>query len=415
MCREYSSRSVVHVYLILILLTTFAASFIWGINTLFLLNAGLNNAEAFAANAFFTAGQMIFEVPTGIVADTRGRRLSFILGTITLFITTLLYLYMWKISAPFWAWAVVSIFLGLGFTFFSGATDAWLVDALHATHYKGDLDSVLAKGQIVTGSGMLIGSVAGGLIAQYTNLGVPYIFRAATLIITFIAAYFLMFDFGFHSKRGKSITNDIKKIIINSVDYGIKQTPARWIILAAPFTAGISIYVFYALQPYLLQLYGNPKAYSVAGSVAGIVAVAQIAGGFLVPYTRFMFKSRTTLLLVGTIINTILLISIGFTAHFWTVIILIIFWALIFAATLPVRQAYINALIPSQQRATILSFDSLMGSSGGVVFQPILGKVADVWGYAASYLVSGIISVGSLPFILLAKKQKVQADKFRKV
>jgi hypothetical protein len=49
-----------------------AASFIWGINTIFLLDAGLSNLEAFAANAFFTGGMVLFEVPTGIVADTIG-------------------------------------------------------------------------------------------------------------------------------------------------------------------------------------------------------------------------------------------------------------------------------------------------------------------------------------------------------
>ena len=59
------ARSVERTYLVLTLLTTLASSFIWGINTIFLLDAGLSNAEAFAANAFFTVGQVIFEVPTG--------------------------------------------------------------------------------------------------------------------------------------------------------------------------------------------------------------------------------------------------------------------------------------------------------------------------------------------------------------
>ena len=93
--------SVQRVYLTLTLLTTFAASFIWGVNTLFLLDAGLSNAEAFAANAFFSAGQVLFEVPTGVVADTRGRRFSFLLGAATLLLSTLLYLYMWQTEAPF--------------------------------------------------------------------------------------------------------------------------------------------------------------------------------------------------------------------------------------------------------------------------------------------------------------------------
>src|SRR5918997_5764156 len=93
---QVSSRAVQRVYLILLLLHTLAASLIWGINTLFLLDAGLSNTEAFAANAFFTAGQVIFEVPTGVVADTRGRRLSYLLGSATLAVSTLLYLYQWQ-------------------------------------------------------------------------------------------------------------------------------------------------------------------------------------------------------------------------------------------------------------------------------------------------------------------------------
>src|SRR5690349_14052986 len=111
-------------YLALVFGNTLAGSFIWGINTLFLLDAGLSNLQAFAANAFFTAGMVIFEVPTGVVADTWGRRASYLLGTITLAIATLLYWWMWHVHAAFWAWAVVSMGLGLGFTFFSGALEA---------------------------------------------------------------------------------------------------------------------------------------------------------------------------------------------------------------------------------------------------------------------------------------------------
>jgi MFS family permease len=118
------ARRVQRVYLVLLLLHTLEASFIWGINTRFLLDAGLTNTQAFAANAFFTAGLVLFEVPTGVVADLRGRGLSYLLGTLTLALSTLLYLLMWRISAPFWTWALASAVLGLGFTFFSGAVQA---------------------------------------------------------------------------------------------------------------------------------------------------------------------------------------------------------------------------------------------------------------------------------------------------
>src|ERR1700712_4537081 len=118
-----TTRSIQRTYLVLTLGNTLAASFIWGINTIFLLDAGLSNLEAFAANAFFTAGMVIFEVPTGIVADTVGRRESYLLGTITLMVTTLLYVLLWDIHAAFWLWALASLGLGLGFTFFSGAVE----------------------------------------------------------------------------------------------------------------------------------------------------------------------------------------------------------------------------------------------------------------------------------------------------
>ena len=173
-----SARHIQRVYLVLLLLHTLAASFIWGINTLFLLDAGLTNAQAFAANAFFTAGLVLFEVPTGVIADLRGRRLSYLLGTVTLALSTLLYLLIWWMSAPFWAWAVSSALLGLGFTFFSGAVQAWLVDALKAEGYEGALDPVFARGEIVEGVAMLGGSVLGGFVAQATNLGVPYVLRS---------------------------------------------------------------------------------------------------------------------------------------------------------------------------------------------------------------------------------------------
>ena len=68
---------------------------------------------------------------------------------------------------------------------------------------------------------------------------------------------------------------------------------------------------------------------------------------------------------------------------------LIVVWGLLFAATLPIRQSYLNGLIPSRQRATILSFDSMMSSTGGVWTQPVLGRAADAWGYAPSYLLGG--------------------------
>jgi MFS family permease len=408
-----AARSVQRVYLVLTLLTTLAASFIWGVNTLFLLDAGLSNAEAFAANAFFSLGQVIFEVPTGVVADTRGRRFSFLLGAGTLLLSTLLYLYMWNVSAPFWGWAIASALLGLGFTFFSGATEAWLVDALTATGYTKDLETVFGRAQMVAGGSMLVGTVLGGVVAQLTSLGVPYIIRAAMLGVTLVVAWLFMRDLGFTPDRDSTPVKAVQNVVRGAVNGGLRNAPVRWLMLAAPFSTGVGFYAFYAFQPYLLELYGDPNAYSIAGLAAAIIAGAQILGGFAVPFARRLFPRRTHFLIFATVVSVLMLVGIGLTDSFVVALLVLIVWCLIAAIEVPMQRAFINPLIPSEQRATVLSFDSLMGSTGGVVIQPLLGRTADVFGYGTSYVAAAGIQALALPFVFLARRENAPSDPIR--
>ena len=397
-------------YLALVLLTTLSASLIWGINTLFLLDAGLSNFEAFAANAFFTVGMMLFEVPTGVVADLRGRRVSFLLGALTLAVATLLYVLLWWTQAPFWLWAVVSMLLGLGFTFFSGATEAWLVDALNHTGFAGQLDSVFGRAQAIGGAAMLAGSVAGGFIAQASSLATPFVLRALLLGVTFVVAFARMRDLGFTPARGKRPGPEMRRIAAASLRFGLGAPAVRWIMLTSPFVGGVSIYAFYAMQPYLLQLYGDPQAYGIAGLAAAIVAGAQIAGGLLAPRIRSMLRRRTSVLFVATCASTVALGLVSVVPSFTAVIGFLVVLGLAFAASTPVRQAYLNGLIPSQERATVLSFDSLLASAGGVVVQPALGRAADVWGYQVTFALSAAVQACALPFIRLAQTERVDVD-----
>ncbi|HEU5063650.1 MAG TPA: MFS transporter [Solirubrobacterales bacterium] len=403
-------NTIKRTYYLLLLGNTLAASLIWGINTIFLLDAGLSNLEAFAANAFFTAGMVLFEVPTGIVADTIGRRVSYLLGTVTLAVSTLLYVLLWEMGAPFWEWAAASILLGLGFTFFSGAVEAWLVDALTATGFEGELETVFGRGQIVTGAGMLAGSVAGGFIAEQTSLGVPFVLRGAVLVAMFAFAFWAMRDVGFTPERGDRPLAQMRRISANSIEYGWRVPAVKWLMVEALCIGGVGIYAFYALQPYLLELYGDPDAYQVAGLVAAIVAGAQIAGGIAAPRIRRLFRRRTSALIAMAALSVVSLGLIGLVESFWAVLAVIVVWGLLFAATMPIRQAYINGLIPSRQRATILSFDSMMSSAGGVWTQPVLGRAADAWGYAPSYLIGAGISALAIPFLALSRRENAPAD-----
>jgi MFS family permease len=103
-------------------------------------------------------------------------------------------------------------------------------------------------------------------------------------------------------------------------------------------------------------------------------------------------------------------VLLGLTGSFAVALALLVVWAALFAAAMPIRQAYLNDLIPSSQRATVLSFDSLMGSSGGVVAQPALGRAADLWGYGTSFVAAGAIQALAVPFLLRSRRFGAAAD-----
>jgi MFS family permease len=262
---------------------------------------------------------------------------------------------------------------------------------------------------------MLTGSVAGGYIAQVTSLGVPFVLRAVVLVLMFVYAYFAMHDVGFTPKRGMGVRNEMKAVLGDSIDYGWRIPAVKWLMVSSFFAGGVGIYAFYALQPYLLELWGDPKAYGIAGLTAAIVAGAQILGGISAPWIRRLFHRRTSALLAASVAGVLALGLMGVFEHFWVVVGLVVVWGLLFAAEHPIRQTYLNGMIPSEQRASILSFDSMVSSGGGVVIQPVLGKSADAYGYASSYLMSGVVSALALPFLLLSRRQNAPADTSREM
>jgi predicted MFS family arabinose efflux permease len=210
---------------------------------------------------------------------------------------------MWQLHAPLWAWGGGSMLLGLGFTFFSGATEAWLVDALAFTGHKGN-----------------------------------------------------------------------------------------------------------AAQPFLLQLYGDAHAFGVSGLTAAVVAAAQIVAGLAAPRVRRAFARRTHVLIVSAIVIASCLVALSMVKAVAPAIAVLTLWSFAMWVTVPLRQTYLNGLIPSQQRATVVSFDNLMTSAGGVIAQPALGRVADLRGYAFSYAITAVVQLTSLPFLVLARRANAPSD-----
>jgi len=263
-------------------LYTLSASLIWGVNTLFLLDAGLDILGVFIANASFSIGMAIFEIPTGVLADTRGRRASFLLSIAILAFGTIAYLLVAQTGGNLTFFVIASVVMGLGYTFYSGAMEAWVVDALQATGYEDGLDNIFSRSATVSGAAMLIGTVSGGFIGNW-DLAYPFIGRVLLLILVFIFAFITMHDIGYEPKTLNLATlpTEMKKVARAGIAFGWQQRPVRLLMLVSAIQAGFMAWGFYAWQPYFLDLLGQELIW-VSGIMSALIALAMMVGNQVV-------------------------------------------------------------------------------------------------------------------------------------
>lgn len=407
-----TSQRVIRNYLWIAGIYTLSASLIWGVNTLFLLEAGLNIAEVFIANAFYTVGMVVFEIPTGVVADTLGRRTSFLASAVVLGLATLGYVAGSMIGADLIWYIVFSIFLGLGFTFYSGAVEAWLVDALDATGFEGELDHVFARGSQLTGIAMLVGSISGGVIGT-ANLAIPYVLRAAMLALVFVVAYRGMRDIGYEPKalHLRDIPVEMRKLTRDSIRFGWQMPQLRLLMFMAFIQYGFMGWAFYAWQPYFLELIGDPDAVWVAGVVTALLSLSTVAGNTFVDWYTRHDSRRTTLMIGAILVFSLGMIGIGLVDNFYLAVICLLVGMGAVGAMGPVRQSYIHHIIPSHQRASVLSVDSMFSSAGGIVTQSALGQVALNQSISNGYVIGGAFALLCLPLAWLLRRMGGEADR----
>lgn len=391
-------------------LYTLSASLIWGVNTLFLLDAGLNIFQVFLVNAIFSIGMVVFEIPTGVLADTRGRRVSFLLSTVVLSIGTLGYVIGARMPGNLLVLSLMSVVLGLGFTFYSGAVEAWLVDALKAAGYAGALDRIFARANFISGAAMVAGTVGGGLLGGI-NLSIPYLVRAALLLLLFGLAYFGMHEIGFQPRavRLSAIPQEMKAVARASLEYGWRQPGLRLLMLVNFVQMGFLMWGFYAWPPYFLEFLGRDAVW-VSGVIAALVSLATMLGNALVErLTRFCGK-RTTLLLWSAGIGALATVGVGLVSSFWPAVAFLLLYMATTGVSTPVRQAYLHALTPSEQRAALISFDSLFGNGGGILGQTGLGYLSQASSIAAGYIAGGLATALALPLLFALRRLDEPAD-----
>ena len=413
------SSRIIRTYYAITGLFNLAMSLIWGIDTLFKMGAGLDIQQVLLTNAAFTLGAMVFEIPTGVVADTLGRRVSLLLCLVTLFTTTLLYVATAWRGWGFWAFIWISVFLGLGFTFYTGAVDAWLVDALKATGYTEPLEPVFAKGQMFFGAGMLVGTIGRGLLGQI-HLYIPYVVRAAIVAPLFALAWYAMPEVGYTPRalELKRVPVEMRRVFVEGMDYGLHHPVVRPVMLASLVSMSFMIFGFYSWQRYFLDLLGRGRDLVwVDGLISSLLGLSLIAGNALVAHLSRLVRSRTGLLMLSVAVQAAMATACGVIGRgagspdrFYVVVALYLVYGLAIGVAMPVKQAYLNAHIPSAQRATIISLDSMFANVGGVLGQSGWGWLARVRSIGDAWAWSGVTLLFGLPLYWLARRNDRRLD-----
>ena len=187
----------------------------------------------------------------------------------------------------------------------------------HASGFDGDLDTVFSRSAMVSGTAMLIGTVAGGLLGQL-DLSLPFVARSGLLALAFVVA--LLDDARPGFRRTPLDARDTASGALDrgrrrAFDYGWSQRSLRLLMLASAVQTGFIIWGFYAWQPYFLELL-QTDAIWFAGVIAAGVALSTMVGNAVVDYFARLCGRRTTLLVWAASIQTVAAIGIGLSPSF---------------------------------------------------------------------------------------------------
>ena len=166
--------------------------------------------------------------------------------------------------------------------------------------------------------------------------------------------------------------------------------------------------VAYALfGPSRILVLGPDSA--LAGIIAALFSMFQVAGNIATAPLLKFFKRRLRLLTFAFAIQALAILGVGLFQFFYPSVALFLCFAFAAGLAMPVKQAWLHEIIPSEQRASIVSFDSLVGSVGSVGGQVGYGYLADRVSISAGYIVGGLINL--LVLIPLFSLRKDEEDK----
>lgn len=394
-------KDVKSVYYLLTFLFEFAAGLTFATYVLFLLSRGLDLFQVTLVNLSFMIGIFIFEIPTGAYADYFGRKKSVILSSFFLMLALLIYFE----SANIAMFIVAEIIAALAFTFASGALDAWMVDSLENKGYTGKVDFIFSHAAIVGKTAALLAGLIGAYIGS-VNLALPFGAGAVVALLALLVSIFFIKE-NLKPKKALNLAGAIAQmahVTKNSIAFGIKHKVVLWLIIS-------SILATFAFQP--LNMFWSPRMNNLAGDKVWLmgwvwagISLSMMMGSFLVKQLLKREKSYTWILILASVVLGIPILLVSTSSVFGVVLLGFLMYELGRGMLTPAHKAYLNKHIPGEQRATVLSFDSMMARVGAALGLVILGWTAKNYSIQVSWLISGLLLFLLIPIYMRARKNE---------
>jgi MFS family permease len=231
--------------------------------------------------------------------------------------------------------------------------------------------------------------------------------------MAFAVGFRTMHEIGFapRAMRLGGVTGEMRKVAAAGITFGWRKPAVRLLVMESFLVAGFFSWAWYAWQPYFLALYGRDAIW-LAGAIAALAALAGIAGNALVGRVAKVVQRRTTVLLVAAAFSTATMVATGLVRSFWVTVPVFLLGAFATGVLGPVRQTYLHRSIPSSERATLVSFDSLVGSLGSVGGQTGLGFLSQERSIPVGFVVGGLATVLTLPIFGRLRALNEPADRF---
>ena len=339
------------------------------------------------------ASVFLFEIPTGVVADTYSRRLSLIIGYLGIGASWTL---VAIVSEP---WVVIALWAlwGISYTFTSGAYQAWITDEVG----RENLGSLFLRGKRLGYVGAVVGLAVQVALGVW-SLRAGIIVGGAVTIGCGLACIFLMPETGFRAAAAIRARICLQR----AAQDGVGRRRYAWaapivlLLIVAELFMGMSSEAFDRLkEAHFLRDVGLPAIGHLDPVVwFGIFSLAGMAIGFAAmgPMIKWVERGGQRVVaraLFGfTLLEMAAMLVFALSGSVWLAIaaLLGIFFARDFAW--PLYDTWLNMQITnSSVRATVMSISGQANAIGQAGGGPVLGVIGNVWGIRAALAAGAVV------------------------